>query len=74
MHLKISSQYIFDYQKHLYLPEQDASISSGKRKEHPLQYPQEQTETKSRRSDMETTQIPNRQDTNDSPQSLPQSK
>ena len=32
MHLKISSQYIFDYQKHLYLPEQDASISSGKRK------------------------------------------
>ena len=30
--MKISSQYIFDYQKHLYLPEQDASISSGKRK------------------------------------------
>lgn len=32
MRLKISSQYIFDYQKHLYLSEQYASISSGKRK------------------------------------------
>lgn len=30
--MKISSQYIFDYQKHLYLSEQYASISSGKRK------------------------------------------